>query len=315
VIAAGFTYQKLSYLLDGSTPPPLRILRLGTFHPLPAQLVTTFLQSLQSALVLEENAPLVERATKAAAQSAGLTLPICGRDTGHVPQAGELFPSHLAGALNRMLPALALPIEGETRRSLPSRKPFPEGCPYIRIFDALTDVMDQKGGRDAFVVVGDPGCMVRSQLPPYELMDVKTSLGSSIGTATGIARGLFAAEGAGSRQVIALCGDSSFLHSGFGGLVDATRLGAEMLVMILDNGTTGISGGQPHAASRVDARGRQQRAADLAALVQATGAGMVRMVDLDAGEDIRPTIELGLDFEGVAVVIAHGWCSRCTGVG
>jgi indolepyruvate ferredoxin oxidoreductase alpha subunit len=221
----------------------------------------------------------------------------------------------MATALNRMQPAMALPVEGEAHRSQPSRKPFPEGCPYIRIFDALTDVMDRAGGRDAFAVVGDPGCMVRAQLPPYELLDVKTSLGSSIGTALGIAEALAAAEESGRKRVVALCGDSSFLHSGYGGLVDATRLGAEMLVVILDNGTTGISGGQPHAASSLDARGQQQRAVALAELARAAGAGLVREVDVNAGEDIGRAIELGLDYVGVAVIIAHGWCSRCTGVG
>ena len=309
VLAAGFAYQKLSDLLGGTVPPGLRILRLGTFYPLPVGRVRAFLRTVESVLVLEETAPLVERAVQAAAQGARLTLPIYGRDTGHIPLAGELFAPHIAAALNRFLPHLALPTEGESSRPRPSREPLCDGCPYIPTFDALTEVIAQLGERDEVIITGDPGCMVRAQLPPYELLDVKNSLGSSIGMAAGIALGLSKRDP--GKRVVALCGDSSFLHSGFAGLVDATRLGVAMLVLILDNGTTALSGGQPHPASRVDARGRPQRAMDLAALAREAGSGMVRVVDLDHGEDIRGAIEKGMNYQGgVAVVIARGQCPR-----
>ncbi|MFQ6100375.1 MAG: thiamine pyrophosphate-dependent enzyme [Anaerolineae bacterium] len=306
VVAAGFAYQKLLDLLGGGVPPELRILRLGTFHPLPVRRVTGFLRSLESVLVLEETAPLVERAVRATAQ--GLALPIYGRDTGHVPRAGELFAPHIAAALNRFAPRLALPTEGKTERARPSRQPLCEGCPYIPTFDALLEVVEQLGGRDEVIVVGDPGCMVRAQLPPYELLDVKHSLGSSIGVAAGIA--LSQTKGNTGKRVIALCGDSSFLHSGFNGLVDAARVGVRMLVLLLDNGTTALSGGQPHPASRVDARGKPRRAVDLAALAREAGAGEVRVVDLDRGKDVRAAIEAGMHFDGLAVVIARGRCIR-----
>ena len=308
VIAVGFTYQKLVDLLNGTILPELCVLRLGTFHPLPEGQVTTFLQTVESVLVLEETAPLVEGAVRAIAQEAGLTLPIYGRDTGHVPRAGELFAPHIADALNRFLPSLALSTEGETERPRPSRRPLCDGCPYIPTFDALIEVMGQFGGRDEFIVVGDPGCMVRAQLPPYELMDVKNSLGSSIGMAAGVT--LSQSKCGVGKRVVALCGDSSFLHSGFNGLMDAAQVGAVMLVLILDNSTTALSGGQPHPASRMDARRRPRRAVSLAALAREAGAGLVRVVDLDSGDDVRAAIETGLNFDGMAVVIARGRCLR-----
>lgn len=308
VIAAGFVCQKLLDLLGGSIPPELCVLRLGTFHPLPVERVITFLRTVDSVLVLEETLPLVERGVRATAQRARLTLPIYGRDTGHVPRTGELFAPHIAAALNELAPQLALSTKGESGRPMPSRQSLCDGCPYIPTFDALIELMEQSGGRDEFIVVGDPGCMVRSQLPPYELMDVKHSLGSSIGMAAGIALSQ-AKEGAGKR-IVALCGDSSFLHSGFAGLVDAARIGARMLLLILDNGTTALSGGQPHPASQSDARGRPRRAVDLAASAREAGAGAVCVVDLDRGEDIRAALEMEMDVDGVAVVIARGRCPR-----
>jgi indolepyruvate ferredoxin oxidoreductase alpha subunit len=280
------------------------VLRLGTFYPLPTRRLTDFLKAVESALVVEETAPLVERGLRDIAQSAGLTLPIYGRDTDHLPLIGELSAADLAKALNRFLPGLALPIDGGQSRSMPSRQPLCDGCPYIPTFDALQAVIAERGGRDPFIIVGDPGCMVRAQMPPYELMDVKHSLGSAIGMATGIA----AAQGRAGKRVIALCGDSGFLHSGFNGLVDAACLGVRLLVLVLDNGTTALSGGQPHPASPVDTRGRSRPGVDLAALAHAAGAGMVRIADLDSGEDIQPALAKGLDFDGLAVVIARGQC-------
>jgi indolepyruvate ferredoxin oxidoreductase alpha subunit len=304
VIAAGFAYQKLLEVLGGSIPPALRVLRLGTFHPMPAGRVTAFLQDVEAALVLEETLPLVERAVRAAAQPAGLALSIYGRDTGHVPRGGELFAREIATALNRAYPVLALPTEGQQRRPMPSRQSLCEDCPYGRIFDALVAVIERVGERDNVIVVGDPGCMVRAQMPPYELMDIKNSLGSAIGMAAGVAL-----SGTGKR-VVALCGDSGFLHSGLNALMDAARVGARMLLVILDNGTTALSGGQPHPGSPVDARGRPQRAVHLAALAREAGAGQVRMVDLDAGEDVFPPLEEGIACNGLAVVVARGQCRR-----
>ena len=302
VIAAGFAYQKLAALLNGAVEG-LRILRLGTFYPLPAGRVTAFLRTVESVLVLEETAPLVERAAREAAQRAGLSIPIYGRDTGHIPPAGELFAPDVAQAMNHYAPHLTLPIAGERGRHRPSRDPLCNACPYIPIFDALTGVMAREGGRDAFIVVGDPGCMVHAQMPPYELMDVKHSLGSSIGMAAGMA--LSAHE-----RVVALCGDSGFLHSGLSGLVDAARLGVSMLVLILDNGTTALSGGQPHAGSPADAQGRPRRTVDLAALAREAGAELVLEADMDRGEDVCAPIERGVAFDGLAVVIARGVCVR-----
>lgn len=150
--------------------------------------------------------------------------------------------------------------------------------------------------------------MVRAQLPPYELLDVKNSLGSSVGIATGLALGARGTET--TRQVIALSGDSSFMHSGLPGLIDAARFGVDILVIILDNGTTALSGKQPHPASPTDARGRPQRAVDLAALARQAGAGLVQVVDLDRGDDPRPAIKAGMQFKGVAVIVSHGECSQ-----
>jgi indolepyruvate ferredoxin oxidoreductase alpha subunit len=305
IIAAGFACQKLLDLLGGGgVPGELRLLGLGTFHPLPHGLLIPFLQQVDSAIVLEETAPLLERAVRASAQAAGLALPVYGRDTHHIPVAGELFAPQIAAALNAVWPRLNLPTDGASGRPRPSREPLCDDCPYHPTLSVLAQVMEEQGGRDAFILVGEPGCMVRAQLPPYQLMDVKTSLGASIGMAAGVA---LSDTG---KRVVALCGDSAFLHSGLNALVDAARVGARMLLLILDNGTTALSGGQPHPASGVDAWGKPQRAVDLAELADAAGAKVLRVVNFDEGEALREAIELGLNHDGVAVIVARGRCPR-----
>jgi len=308
VIAAGFAYQKLMEALNGAVPRQLRILRLATLYPLPEQRIAAFLRSGTAALVLEETAPWIEDATRALAQQAGISIPIAGRRTGLIPPAGEIFAPHIAAALNVWLPGLALPVGDATERPRPSRDTLCEGCPYIPIVEALIATMERHGGRDAFIVTGDPGCMVRAQLPPYTLLDVKHSLGSSIGLAAGLALSQ-QRLGAGKR-VIALAGDSGFLHSGLAGLMDAVHAGASLTVFLLDNGTTALSGGQPHPATGVDARNAPRKAVDIAALVRACGVDKVQIANIDHGDDICAAVEAGLQAEGVTVVIARGQCHR-----
>jgi indolepyruvate ferredoxin oxidoreductase alpha subunit len=190
VIASGFIHQKVMDLMGGKIPGSLRVFGLGTFHPLPRERIVRFLKAVSSVLVLEETDPLAERAVRSLAQQHGLKVPIYGRDTGHVNSAGELLGHHIATSMNSFLPYLGMQEKGESSRTMASRESLCDSCPYVPTFDALLDVMMDKGGRERFVVIGEPGCMVRSQLPPYELLDVKTSLGSSIGMAAGISLSL-----------------------------------------------------------------------------------------------------------------------------
>jgi indolepyruvate ferredoxin oxidoreductase alpha subunit len=304
IVAAGFLYQKVLDLWGGVVPPGIGILRLATFHPLPERLVTTFLRQVDRVLILEETGPWVERAVTELAQRARLPLPILGRHSGHVPAAGELFQPDIAQALSALWDQLAGSPIGPTDRPRPSRDPLCDGCPYRPMADALAAAMENHGGREKYVVVGEPGCMVRTQLPPYELLDVKNSLGASVGMATGLALSPI------EQRVIALCGDSAFLHSGLTGLLSAVTARARLVLLILDNGTTALSGGQSHPASPRDARGRPQRGVDLEAIVRAAGVREVTVVDLDRGQSMREPLETAFRSDALSVIIARGDCPR-----
>ena len=103
VVAAGFAYQKVRDVLARSGHPPLSLLGLGTLHPLPEEQVADYLRSVGAVLVLEETAPYLETHVQALAQRAGLALPVCGRLSGHVPRAGELFERQIAAALGGLI--------------------------------------------------------------------------------------------------------------------------------------------------------------------------------------------------------------------
>jgi len=308
VIAAGYAFSKMMDVLNAPVPQELRVFNLGTFFPMPAASLIAFLKKVKGVLVLEETDPLVERRVRSLAQEHGLVLPVCGRDTSHLPYAGELFDAHIAAALNRFCPKLSIPEEGERSRSMISRQSLCEGCPYIPTFDALLEALSRTGGRDHALIVGEPGCMVRGQLPPYELLDVKTSLGSSIGMATGIA--LTLAKHHEKKRVVALCGDSSFLHSDLNALLDASRAGVSLLVLILDNGTTALSGGQPHPASPRDARGKPRPAVDMATLARGCGARTGETISVYAKDRLMAAMESGLREKGLSVIVASGPCPR-----
>jgi indolepyruvate ferredoxin oxidoreductase alpha subunit len=307
ILAAGFCSQKLLQAMGDIPLAEVSLFHLSTIYPLPEQNLLTFLQRVTSVLVLEETAPLVERAVRDLAQREKHTLPILGRDSDHLPRTGELLPPQIAMALQRYLPGMVLPPITETTRHMPSREPLCADCPYIPAFKGLLEVMEEYGGRDRFFIVGDPGCMVRGQLPPFELLDVKNSLGSSIGMAAGMACRL-KAQGS-EQQVIALSGDSGWLHTGIHGSLEAVRMGVKLLVVILDNGTTALSGGQPHPATSLDSRGQPRPSVDLQRLIRALQPRLLEVVNLDEGEDIRPALRKGIAHKGVAVVLSRGRCT------
>jgi indolepyruvate ferredoxin oxidoreductase alpha subunit len=114
------------------------------------------------------------------------------------------------------------------------------------------------------------------------------------------------------KHVIALCGDSSLLHTGLNGLMDAAHLGAQMTVVVLDNGATALSGGQPHPGNTTGLRGEERPAVELPDLVRAAGARAVESVDSTDGQRLREVFALGMEGAGLSVVIVRAPCPRYT---
>jgi len=148
--------------------------------------------------------------------------------------------------------------------------------------------------------------MIRAQVTAQRILDTKFAMGSSIGLAAGIAR-----TGV-PQKVVALTGDTAFLHTGVNELIDAVQAGVDLLIVLLDNGTAAISGGQPHAAIGRDLRGKPRKPVNLVALIQAAGVEDVRVVDPVDLAATRQAYTSGLASPGISAIIIRRACPYFT---
>ncbi|MCF6342623.1 MAG: thiamine pyrophosphate-dependent enzyme, partial [Bacteroidales bacterium] len=229
IVACGIAYN---YLLEnfegGKVPHP--ILKVGQY-PIPQQLVEALYETVDEILVLEEGYPIFEELLRGYLNK-GKT--VHGRMDGSVPRDGELNP-------NIVGKALGLPVsEGFDIPSVLKGRPpqLCQGCSHTDSFTALNEALaPYSRGR----VLSDIGCYTLSALPPLESIHSCVDMGASITMAIGAAdAGLF--------PVVAAIGDSTFTHSGMTGLLDAVNQKAPITVLLNDNATTGMTGGQTSSA-------------------------------------------------------------------
>jgi indolepyruvate ferredoxin oxidoreductase alpha subunit len=207
---------------------PVSHLHIGAY-PIPEDLVRRLVSHVRRVLVLEEGYPYVERLMRGLLP---VGIPIEGKASGQVPPDGELTPDLVRAALG--LPAVkGLAIDGPP---LPGRPPqLCVGCPHADSFEALKAAIADYATP---VVTADIGCYTLGALPPYSAIESCVCMGASIGMARG-------ASDAGLRPAVAVIGDGTFLHSGVTALMDAVAHNTDMTLVILDNSTTGMTGGQP----------------------------------------------------------------------
>jgi len=229
IVACGLAYN---YLMENfpERDIPYPVVKVSQY-PLPENHIRRLYEECDSLLVLEDGYPIVEEMVKG---FLNLGKPIKGRLDGTIPRTGELNPNIVGAGLGF--------VQDETL-SIPSLvAPRPpslcKGCSHIDSFTALNEVLEIYGrGR----VFSDIGCYTLSALPPYESINSCVDMGASITMAKG-------AADAGLVPAIAVIGDSTFTHSGMTGLLDAVNDKSNITVIILDNSTTGMTGGQPSSA-------------------------------------------------------------------
>ncbi|MBI5545376.1 MAG: indolepyruvate ferredoxin oxidoreductase [Deltaproteobacteria bacterium] len=232
VIACGVArnYFLENYAPGQALPPHLKI---GAY-PIPVALVAKLLDAVDEVLVLEDGYPYVESALRGLLDNPRGKR-IRGRADGAVPRTGELTPDLARAALG--LPPRAHQVAPAPH--LPARIPqLCDGCPHIDSYNIIKVVLDADPEARVF---SDIGCYTLSAYKPYEACHACVDMGASISMAMG-------AAAAGMHPVIATIGDSTFVHSGMTGLVGAAKQNLNMTVFILDNGTTGMTGGQESMA-------------------------------------------------------------------
>lgn len=233
VVACGLGYN---YLLEnvGSENMPFPVVKVSQY-PAPRKFVEKIMNECETVLVLEDGYPVIEESLSGFMKNPKVK----GRLTGDVPRDGELNPNIVAKAIgfedsNGM----------DSPDSLKGRPPqMCKGCGHIDVYNALNEVVAEIGeGR----VFSDIGCYTLGALPPYNAINTCVDMGASVTMAKG-------AADAGLIPAIAMLGDSTFTHSGITGLLDAVLENSPITVIISDNSTTGMTGGQKsHAENRVE---------------------------------------------------------------
>ena len=310
VISSGVTYQYAREVFKDASH-----LKLVTTYPVPANLIRRFSQEVERIIVVEELDPFLEEEVRL------LGIPVAGKE--FFPIIGELNLEIVEnGAIQAGI--LSVPAEpsiesGASAPQLPARPPLLcSGCPHIAAEFALRrlgfynscSVGDwpqerripaqlKKGG---LIVTGDIGCYTLGVHAPLFALDTCACMGASIGQALGL-------EKAGiPNKIVAVIGDSTFVHAGITGLVDVVYNQGKTTVIILDNETTAMTGHQGHPGTGISARGTKTRAVRLETLVQGIGVNDVNVVNAFDLAAIESTISRCVEADEPSVVIVRGAC-------
>ena len=281
VITAGVAYQYAKEVL-----PEADVLKLGMVYPLPKQLIREFASKYETVYVVEELDPFLEDQIRA------MGIDVKGKDL--LPICGELTPGRVRQALFDEAPATGYVHDA----NLPTRPPnMCPGCPHRGVFFALN--------RLKAYVTGDIGCYTLGFMPPLSAMDTCICMGASIGNATGISKVLSAED---QKKVVAVIGDSTFLHTGVNGLMDMVYNGSTATVLILDNRITAMTGRQENPASGQTLMGTEAPAVNLEGLCRSIGVKHVQTLDPWDLAKTQETIKTEMERPETSVVISRGPC-------
>ena len=253
-------------------------------YPLPEQRIQMLARESGKLLVVEDGQPVVEEAVKGLL---GTGYVVTGRLTGALPRTGELTPDCVAAAIGVELPE-TLPVA----KNLAARPPqLCQGCGHRDVYAALNKVAEEYPDHRIF---GDIGCYTLGALPPFKALSSCVDMGASITMAKGAAdAGLFPS--------IAVIGDSTFTHSGMTGLLDAVNDKSNITVIISDNLTTGMTGGQDSAGTN------KFEAICIGLGVEPEHVRVVVPLPKNM-EEITRTIREEIEYNGVSVIIPRREC-------
>ena len=253
------------------------ILKLGTTWPLPADLIERYLLSCDRVLFAEDVDAFVEDGVKALAADMGERIGLkrfYGKASGHLPFCGELSPAHLLEALARILDlpapddAYRKEISEKVADAVPQREfGFCPGCPHRGTYFAIKTALAWDG-RDGFVS-GDIGCYTMG-IWPTGFNQVKSvhAMGSGLGLACGYGK---LTKFGFDQPVVTVCGDSTFFHAALPALVNARFNSADILLLVLDNSATAMTGFQPHPGTGFTASGDKTAPVDIEGLCRSLG--------------------------------------------
>lgn len=271
------TDKRIGYVTSGPTYmhvreafPEAPVIKLGLSYPPPMEMIRGFAAGVEQLVVVEEVEPLLETEMKAAG------IKVTGKEV--LPREGELAPHVLRPAIAGFLgEELAAEAAGEEKSALvPSvridvnigKNLFPRpptmcvACPHLGIYYCLSKIRNTS-------ISGDIGCYTLGAGHPWNALDTTICMGASMGVALGMDKGRVEADA--NKRIIGVIGDSTFMHMGMQGLLDITYNRGNVTILLLDNRTVGMTGGQDNPASGRDIHGDDSPQVDFRKLCEALG--------------------------------------------
>jgi len=283
----------------------VKLFKVGTPYPFPSRLAQEFMEGLDEVLVLEELDPVIEESLlELSAKNCGRAR-IYGKRTKHLPYAGEYSYELVRSAITKFLGI----DEAAGRASINLPPPLPArppvlcaGCPHRASFYAVkTALRKQKA-----VFTGDIGCYTLGNAKPLEMVDTCLCMGAGIT----IAQGLHRAEP--DARHIAFIGDSTFFHTGIPGLINAVYNNTDITIVVLDNGTTAMTGHQPHPGTGKTMMGNISEKIDIKGILSACGVKHIAKVN---PFDLKKSVEVvkeAVSHKGPSAVIFEAPCIAVT---
>lgn len=248
--------------------PDSPALKLGFSYPTPIEKIRAFSTTVEQLLVVEELEPLLEMELKAAG------IACHGKD--FLPRSGELPPEVLRPAVARLLGEA--PANDDADSSIRPAPVFPRpptlcaACPHLGVYYTLAKLKN-------ITISGDIGCYSLGAGHPWNALDSVISMGASMGVALGLDKGRAAVDK--DRRILAVIGDSTFMHMGMQGLLDITYNGGNVTVLLLDNRTVGMTGGQDNPSTGRNVHGAPAPKIDFVKLCEALGVKPERIRKVD----------------------------------
>jgi len=296
----GIITSGVSYLYAKEAVASLGIeasfLKIGAYPP-SENMINKFLEKLNRVLVIEELTPFVEEFVRAYTKKQDLH--IWGKLTGDVPETGEFSPDIVKEVLSKIFrrPFEEKNILPDLDKLLPPRPPILcAGCPHRATFYAILQVFGKKA-----IYPSDIGCYTLG----LQMGGVDTCL--CMGASITISSGLY--KSGEKREIVCTIGDSTFLHTGIPGLINAVYNNSRIVVVILDNETTAMTGYQPHPGTGITAQGEGTHKVSFEKIVRACGVSYVETIDpYNLTESIK-VFKKVKEESGVRVVIAKRLCA------
>jgi len=270
--SVGFVTSGAAYYHVKEAFPNAPVLKLGFSHPAPIEKIRDFSQSVEKLVVIEEVEPLLETELRAA------NVEVYGKDI--VPRIGELSPPVIQPAVNKLLDKT-----GQYDNIIPAQDIFPRpptmcvACPHLGIYYCLSHIKNT-------IIAGDIGCYTLGAGHPWNALDTCISMGASLSVAQGIDKGR--SETDKNKNVLAVIGDSTFLHMGMQGLLDITYNKGNVTILLLDNRAVGMTGGQNAPSSGINLQGEETTQVDFRKLCEALGVKPERIHEVNPYE--MPTL-------------------------